>query len=58
MYNKQIILVLFGNPYALTLFKDIPGVIEAYEDHPYAQQAAAQVIMGTIKAEGKLPIKV
>ena len=56
MNHKQVILVLFGNPYALTLFKDVPGLIEAYEDHPYAQQAAARVIMGTIKAEGKLPI--
>ena len=56
MYNKQVILVIFGNPYALTLFKDFPGVIEAYENHPYAQQAAARVIMGAIKAEGKLPV--
>lgn len=55
-HNKQIILVLFGNPYALKLFENIPVLIEAYEDHPYAQQAAAQIIMGTLKAEGKLPI--
>ena len=54
--GKQIILVLFGNPYAIALFEGIPGLIEAYEDHPYAQQAAVMVIMGAIKAEGRLPI--
>jgi beta-glucosidase-like glycosyl hydrolase len=55
--HKQLILVLFGNPYALKLFNDIPTLVEAYEDHPYAQQAAAKVLLGTIHAEGKLPIE-
>lgn len=55
--HKHLILVLFGNPYALKLFNDIPTLIEAYEDHPYAQQAVTQVLLGTIQAEGKLPIE-
>lgn len=56
--HQQTILVLFGNPYALKLFKDMPGLIAAYEDHPYAQQAAAELLLGTIQAEGILPIKI
>lgn len=56
--GKHCIVVLFGNPYALALFKDMPALIEAYEDYPYAQIAAAEVLLGTIPAEGQLPIKV
>jgi beta-glucosidase-like glycosyl hydrolase len=56
--HKPLILVLFGNPYALKLFNGIPTLIVAYEEHPYAQQAAAELLLGSIKAEGKLPIDV
>lgn len=55
-YKKQLILVLFGNPYACALFGAVNGLIVAYEDHQYAQQAAARVILGEVKAEGRLPI--
>jgi beta-glucosidase-like glycosyl hydrolase len=55
--QSPLILVLFGNPYALKLFNDLPVLVEAYEDHPYAQQAAAAVLLGAVAAEGKLPIE-
>lgn len=56
--GKLCTLVILGNPYSLKLFKEIPTVIEAYEEHPYAQQAAAEVLLGIIQAEGQLPITI
>ncbi|MCX5922337.1 MAG: hypothetical protein NTX86_03345 [Candidatus Dependentiae bacterium] len=55
--GKKITLVLFGNPYSLRLFnRDKLSIIEAYEDDADAQRAAAQVILGTLKPQGKLPV--
>lgn len=54
--HKNVAVVLFGNPYALTLFHESPALVEAYEDHPYAQEAAAHVISGSLKPEGTLPV--
>lgn len=55
--HKTLILVLFGNPYAIELFNGTSTLIVAYEDHPYAQQAAVELILGNMQAEGKLPIE-
>jgi len=57
--NKKMILVLFGNPYSLKLLdtmEHIPCIIEAYEDTPEAQIAAAEVIVGITKPKGRLPV--
>jgi len=54
--HKNIILVLFGNPYSLQYFKNIPTIIMAYEDDPDAQIASAKIIVGELKPRGKLPI--
>lgn len=56
MCNVPTNIILFCNPYALNLFDAMSGVCCAYEDHPYAQKAAAQVIMGVISTEGTLPL--
>src|SRR3990167_7176683 len=57
--NKQndIILIIFGSPYSLNLFKDIQTII-AYEEEPAAQQYAALTLLGKHNAIGKLPIKI
>lgn len=54
--NKNLTLVVFGNPYALKFIQDSPTILEAYEEHPYAQEAAASVLSGNLKPEGTLPI--
>ena len=55
---KKVILVIFGTPYSLQYFEDIPTIIMAYEDDPDAQIAAAQIVTGKLTARGKLPVSV
>lgn len=55
---KKVILVIFGSPYSLKYFEDIPTIIMAYEDDPDAQEAAAKIITGELAAHGKLPVSV
>lgn len=54
--HPKTVIVLFGNPYALSLFPKAPALIAAYEDHPSAQEAAANVIIGALKPDGILPV--
>lgn len=54
--GKKIMLVLFGSPYSLELFKNIPSIIVAYEDDPDAQEAAAHVVLGNVSAQESLPV--
>lgn len=54
--NQNVALVLLGNPYALELFEDISTVLVGYEDHPFAQEAAALVLLGNVNPVGKLPV--
>lgn len=54
--GKKIIIVAFGTPYSIRHFNDADAIIMAYEDTPITQQAALDVLRGTLKAEGILPI--
>lgn len=54
--GKEICVVLFGSAYSAILVHDADMIIVAYEDDPDAQIAAAEVLCGLRKAEGKLPI--
>jgi beta-N-acetylhexosaminidase len=56
--RNKVILVEFGNPYALKYFPDAKNVICSYEDDPLMQEATAQVLFGAIPAKGKLPVTV
>lgn len=53
---KQVVLVHFGNPYALKYFEEIPTLLQSYTEDPYSQQAAAQAIFGAADISGKLPV--
>jgi beta-glucosidase-like glycosyl hydrolase len=53
-----VILVLFGTPYALAELPSFPTVIVAYEDDVDAEEAAADLIFGTLQPKGKLPVGV
>jgi len=54
--NGKIILVIFGNPYALKLFTNFKTILMGYESDPEAQKAAYKIISGKLKPKGKLPI--
>lgn len=60
--KKEVHLCFFTSPYTLarytTSIAAAQSVIMAYEDTPYAQKAAAEVIMGGIPAKGKLPVSI
>ncbi len=60
--EKNVILCFFISPYDMPSFKTTTissqAVLQAYENTDYAQEAAAQVIMGGLKATGKLPVTV
>ena len=52
----QVILVVFGNPYALVKFDDIGSVLVAYEEDEHAQDLAAQALFGAFSIDGRLPV--
>jgi hypothetical protein len=54
--NKKVIVVLFGTPYAVSLFKSADAIVVAYEDDEDAQIAAANVLLGHKEARGILPV--
>jgi len=54
--GKPVALVVFGNPYSLALAGPQTAVLVAYEDDPDAQAGAAEVVSGSRKARGRLPI--
>ncbi len=52
----NLVVVVFGNPYSLTYLDEIPSLICAYEDNPWVQRIAAQVIFGAVGSQGTLPV--
>jgi beta-glucosidase-like glycosyl hydrolase len=59
--SKRCVVSLFDNAYTLNQFKDIRkanGLIVGYQQLPAVQEAAAKMIFGRIKANGKLPVTV
>ncbi|WP_103070230.1 glycoside hydrolase family 3 protein [Aquimarina sediminis] len=57
--TKNIVLYLFGNPYALRVFKteNINNIVLAYQDFDSYQQVAAQHFLGQRQAIGKPPVQ-
>ncbi len=57
--KTQVVLVLFGNPYALQLFnnpQNIKAVLVSYNDELITQNLSAQALFGGITVDGKLPV--
>lgn len=54
--ETQVILVVFGNPYSLQYFDYVNWLLEAYDEDPMAQDAAAQALFGAIPIRGRLPV--
>ncbi|MGB5498240.1 MAG: glycoside hydrolase family 3 N-terminal domain-containing protein, partial [Maribacter sp.] len=55
--SKNVVLYLFGNPYALRVFnyENASAVVLAYQEFIAFQEVAAAHFMGLVVAEGKLP---
>ncbi len=56
--NNNTMIVLFGNPYAAKYFCEAKGILVAYDEKPETQAVAAQIISGSLKTKGKLPVSV
>jgi beta-N-acetylhexosaminidase len=52
----KVVLVVFGNPYSLKYFDDIPNLICAYDEDRMTQEVAAESLFGVFGFKGKLPI--
>ena len=59
--NKNVILVFFGNPYAIAKFKNLErfaAIVAAYDNSDEAQTCSAKAIFGLQKFYGKLPVTI
>ena len=54
--ETRVIIVLFGNPYALKYFDDFDWVLQAYEEDDLNQDLSAQGLFGVFGFKGRLPI--
>lgn len=54
--HTKVILTVFGNPYSLKFFEEIPYVVCTYVNDNAAERKAAQAIFGGVAFSGKLPI--
>lgn len=54
--KTKVILVLFGSPYSLKYFNDFKNIIVAYEENNITQIAVANLLVGNLAANGKIPV--
>ncbi len=54
--QTKVVLTVFGNPYSLQYFDDIPWVLEAYEEEEDMQALAAEGLFGARAFRGRLPV--
>ncbi len=57
--TSNVILAVFARPYALLdvpNFKNVDGVVMAYQNSAIAQRKTAQLLFGAVAAKGKLPV--
>ncbi len=54
--ETKVILVLFGNPYALKYFDNINNIVVSYNSWDMTQRATAEGLFGCIKMKGHLPV--
>lgn len=58
-FQKPLVLDVFGNPYALTQFYNLPSlaaIVVSFENTTDVQNLSAQLIFGGIRARGKMPV--
>lgn len=57
--HQDMVLDIFSIPYALGLFhfgNRVKGLLVSYQDNPLIHDVSAQVIMGGMRATGRLPV--
>ncbi len=57
--QKDVVLILFGNPYGINHMGDISNIrsiVVAYEEHDESEAAAAMCVSGQLPFLGKLPV--
>lgn len=54
--KHKVVVVAFGNPYALKQLHSLPALVCAYENEAPAQSEAAQALFGAGATGGRLPI--
>ncbi len=54
--QTKVVIVSFGNPYALKNFPGADWLVQAYEDDDMMQDIAAQTLFGALGFNGKLPV--
>ncbi len=54
--ETNLILVVFDDPYELKHFDDFRHLICAYDEEDVAQRIVPQILFGSIRARGKLPV--
>ncbi|GAB4497263.1 MAG: glycoside hydrolase family 3 N-terminal domain-containing protein [Saprospiraceae bacterium] len=52
----KVAVTMFGNPYSLKYFDEIPLLLQAYTEDAPAQELAAQSLFGANDLSGKLPV--
>lgn len=56
--GREMILCVFGNPYALSFFGEETATILAYQEDTLTQWQSANVIFGTSPPMGRLPVPI
>lgn len=56
--KKEVVFLMFGNPYLLTNFPNIKSSVLAYECYPGAEKAVSKALFGEINFHGKAPVKI
>lgn len=54
--ETDVVVVLFGNPYAAQYFDDVKTLVVAYDDSEIVQDLTAQALCGASVFSGKLPV--
>ncbi len=54
--QTKVVLVHFGNPYALKYFDNVDYVLQAYNEDEETQEIAAQALFGAFAIDGRLPV--
>ncbi len=55
-FGNKFIFCLFGNPYGLRRFDNLPAIIAAYEDDSMAHSIFVQTLFGARSFVGRLPV--
>jgi len=54
--QKNVMIVLLGNAYAMQYFYTAPSILVSYEDDSLTEKTVAGVLLGKYKAKGTLPV--